>query len=412
MPGFGFGFGLGRRRLARQAPPQVPGVERFRLNFATGTHTLNGAPITLDQAIVTTRTSVRTAMNSSGVYSSVAAGVPGVTNLGIIVEPTRQNVVRWSRDLTNALWVKTSATVAKDQVGIDGTPASASRMTATADGATVLQSITATASNRWPSFFLRRLAGTGTLTATIDGVNFYPVVRIEGDRHFIAFPSVTYWQNITNPVIGWKMQSSGDAWAVDGVQLENASIGPSTPIHTTTAAVSRAAETIALSDALRTTMTLRRGTLLATVRNLQSIAAIGTYPQVINARFDAQNKVGIEIGTGPLADGTDSALAKYLQAFLPYKDGLFIQKVYSQGTCDYDRAYKIAAAWGEGAAQGAFSNGATGTLSQGAGAFDDTPPVFVGIGNNNGGQHGSMYISEIAYYDGPIPQAALDAYVS
>lgn len=389
-------------------------LEMFNLSFETGVYTVRGQALPLAQVLTATRSSVKNAANIAGVYSSFAADAPAVTDRGLLVESTRTNVVRWNRDLTNAVWTKTNATVAKDQTGIDGVANAASSMTATAAGATVTQAITVTAANRWFSVFLTRLAGAGALTVTLDGANYYPVVQIEGDRHFVQLPTGLYYESRANPVIGFKMADSGDKWRVDAVQFENSAIGPSSPIYTTTGQVSRAADTAVLTDLLRNLMSMRRGTLIFKVRNLMSTRAIGTYPQVINARIDAQNKVGIEVGTGSVdaanpPPGWTSADAGYLQAFVPYKDGKFVQKQYSQSLVGYATTYKGAVSWAPGLSRSVFSNGASAVLSELTGAFDDIAPVQVAIGNNNGGQHGNMYVAQIIYLSGPVSAARLAA---
>ena len=64
------------------------------------------------------------------------------TDLGIWVEQSRTNSVLWSRDLTNAVWVKTNITAVKTVTGLDNLANSASNITATATNATILQPIT------------------------------------------------------------------------------------------------------------------------------------------------------------------------------------------------------------------------------------------------------------------------------
>ena len=77
-------------------------------------------------------------------WTGFAPNVARRTDRGLLIEETRTNVVLHNRDLTNAAWVKTNMTAVKDQTGVDGVANSASKITATAANATVLQTITLT----------------------------------------------------------------------------------------------------------------------------------------------------------------------------------------------------------------------------------------------------------------------------
>lgn len=68
-----------------------------------------------------------------------------ISDYGLWVEGGQgaaNNYALWCRDFTNAVWSKTSLTAAKTSVGADAVASSASRLTATADNGTALQSIT------------------------------------------------------------------------------------------------------------------------------------------------------------------------------------------------------------------------------------------------------------------------------
>jgi hypothetical protein len=52
-----------------------------------------------------TRASSGTATDSTGGVHTFAAGVPRITDLGLLVEEARTNFVTWSQDLTNPVWV-------------------------------------------------------------------------------------------------------------------------------------------------------------------------------------------------------------------------------------------------------------------------------------------------------------------
>lgn len=154
-----------------------------------------------------------------------------------LLETTRTNVVLWNRDLTNAAWVKTGCTVVRNGTGIDGVASSCSTVTATAPNATILQSITLASSQRAQTAYVQRGVGTGTVQMTMDG-----------GATWTTLPLATFWirftipsQTIANPQIGFKIFTSGDSIAVDFVQNENGQ-NPSSPIATTSAAVTRASD--------------------------------------------------------------------------------------------------------------------------------------------------------------------------
>ena len=72
------------------------------------------------------RASTKYVSASDGLYASVPAGVFGLgSNNGGLIEEARTNDALWSRDMTNAAWVKTTMTTALNAVGIDGTANSA-----------------------------------------------------------------------------------------------------------------------------------------------------------------------------------------------------------------------------------------------------------------------------------------------
>jgi len=160
---------------------------------------------------------------------------------GIRLEGTRTNVVLWNRDLTNAAWVKTNITAAKDQTGIDGVASSASKITASAGNGTCLQSITLGSSLRRQTAFVKRITGTGVIEMTTDNGGTWTAITVT---------STTAWarrsipaQTLANPTVGFRIVTSGDAIAVDFAQNETGAF-ESNPIATTTAAVTRAADSL------------------------------------------------------------------------------------------------------------------------------------------------------------------------
>ena len=146
----------------------------------------------------------------------------------------RTNLALWNRDLTNAAWTSTNGTAAKNQAGIDGVANSASSFTATAGNATCLQSITSASAARVTSFFLKRITGTGTVNITQDNGTTWTAATLTS-----AWQRFQVTDTRANPVIGVRVVTSGDAVAVDYVQHESGATAASSPIPTTTAAVTR-----------------------------------------------------------------------------------------------------------------------------------------------------------------------------
>jgi hypothetical protein len=157
--------------------------------------------------------------------------------LGLLIEGGRTNLGLWSDDLTNAAWVKTTATTALTSTGPDGVTNSATRLTASAGNATALQTVVSGSATRAYSVWLRRITGTGNIDLTLDNGTGWTTKTL-----------TTSWQRfdisqaaVTNPVFGIRIVTNGDAIDVYGNQLESAAF-PSSLIPTTTGSVARAAD--------------------------------------------------------------------------------------------------------------------------------------------------------------------------
>src|SRR6266550_5827889 len=153
----------------------------------------------------------------------------------------RTNVVLWNRDMTNAAWVKTTMTAAKDQLGVDGVANSASSLLATAGNATCLQAITLGSSLRAQAVWVKRLVGSGTINMTMDNGATWTVITLTANWTRVTIPS----QTLANPTIGFRIVTNTDKIAVDYVQNENGAF-QSSAIATTTVAVTRAADSLTL----------------------------------------------------------------------------------------------------------------------------------------------------------------------
>ena len=173
---------------------------------------------------------------SNGVLlASTNVNTPRITDLGWCNERGAYNALYQTRDLTQSTyWTLSGCTVAKDQVGNDTASIasgalSASSVTATSAGGTVLQSVTLSSRPVIGSAQVRRLIGTGTVQMTQDGVNW---TDITAQLAAASSASGYIWAQIpmatiANPVFGFKLGTAGDKIAIDLCQLEYINTGVS-----------------------------------------------------------------------------------------------------------------------------------------------------------------------------------------
>lgn len=162
-------------------------------------------------------------------------------------EPSRVNNCLWGRDATNAAWTKSNVTAGKTATGLDNVANSASRLTAAANDATLLQLLTAATGTRTTSAWIKRISGSGTVSLTRNGgTNWTDITAslVAGTWVPVALTSDVG----ANPTVGLKMGTSGDVIDVDCFQDENGSWRTSF-IFTTTAAVTRNADVLSYTSA-------------------------------------------------------------------------------------------------------------------------------------------------------------------
>lgn len=219
------------------------------LNYSGLPFTVDGGKFTLNRASVATR------INPSGFIESVASGIPRIEHVlgtgvrrGVLLEESRVNIVLWCSDLTNAVWVKTNITTAQTATGPDNAANSATTITASAANGTCLQTITNASVNRWQSSYVKRVTGSGGVDMTMDGGTTWVAITLTGAWARVNIPN----QTVLNPVVGFRLATSGDAISVYGVQNESVSAGgaPTSLIQTTTATVTRATENITMATSL------------------------------------------------------------------------------------------------------------------------------------------------------------------
>lgn len=166
------------------------------------------------------------------------------TNRGLRVESATTRLNSEPRDLADGTqWAITNATAARDAVGLDGVSNTASTLTATAANGTATDAITAAVDDYTTQFWVKRLTGTGVVEITND--NFTGVVDITSLINSSDFTLVSITSNVTNPTIGVRLVTSGDAVIVDFIGLEQGKIRKS-PVFETVS--DRFAPTISFND--------------------------------------------------------------------------------------------------------------------------------------------------------------------
>lgn len=247
------------------------------------------APETLAAALGLTfaRASVAYAQSMDGAWCSFASGVPRITNRGFLCEPSRTNLLLYCRDLTNAAWTKSSTTAALTQTGILGDANSAALVTATGANGTILQAVTSASAARLTTAFVKRVTGSGTVEFTTDGGTTW--TAITSSLSTGAWFRASLSQTVTNPSVGFRLATSGDAIAVDFVQLESATTATS-PILTTSASATRAADVMKL--------TLNGAPPCSVVTDVEPNAILGANVLSWDDATSA-NRVLVSLNTGP-----------------------------------------------------------------------------------------------------------------
>ena len=133
-----------------------------------------------------------------------------------------------------------NVTAAKNQTGVDGTATAASSLTATSANGTCLQAITLGSAARWQTAYVKRITGSGVINMTMDNGATWTAIPVTSSWARVAIPT----QTLANPTVGFRIVTNGDAVAVDFVQNENSLLQATSPLATTTAAVTRSNELV------------------------------------------------------------------------------------------------------------------------------------------------------------------------
>jgi len=212
------------------------GTAQMRIGVGTSTNQTGTASISRPQINIGAGRIAYIPTPTAAVYGPAIDWLAAQSLYGVRSEPAATNRALWSRDLTNAAWVKSNATPVLTATGITSAVNVASTLTATAANATALQSITHASIERTLSIFLRRRTGTGTVETTINN-----------GTTWVARTLTASWQRFTttltvaNPIIGVRIVTSGDAIDVDVAQVEDGAVATS-PIITAGATATRAVD--------------------------------------------------------------------------------------------------------------------------------------------------------------------------
>jgi hypothetical protein len=263
-------------------------------------------------AFTASSTTARTYVGSDGlIKNDLAADAPRVDysngKARYLFENQSTNLVLWSRDLTNAAWTKSNMTTAQTATGADGVANSATTLTATAGNATALQAITSASSARITGCRIRRRTGSGTVELTQDNGTTWTPVTVTTSWTRVSIASVTS----TNPTVGIRIVTSGDAVDVDYFQHE-AQAFLSADIPTTTATVTRLIETARFSPLVEAIVDSPGVTVR--VQGASIISVNSSYPRLIGANNFVTllhrantNEVGTYNGTTLLQGGGSPA---------------------------------------------------------------------------------------------------------
>jgi hypothetical protein len=164
----------------------------------------------------------------------------------LLLEAARQNTLGYTTDFSNAVWVKTSVTVATGVLDPKG-GTSACTLTATAAAGTVYQHLAAGSSlQRSNALWLRRRTGAGAVNLLLSDGSAYS---------YAATGLSAVWQRFQVPAaaastarwIGLSIATSGDAVDVYNGQQEDALVSSSDIVNLAAGAGTRAVDTCSWS---------------------------------------------------------------------------------------------------------------------------------------------------------------------
>jgi hypothetical protein len=289
-------------------------------------------------------------------------------------------------------------TTAKNGTGIDGTLNACTNCTAAGANSTVTQAITLASAAKTFSVWIQRTIGTGTVEITLD--NFATTTNVTSLITTGQFNLVQMTQTLANPTVGIRLVTSGDAIRVDVAQLEDIASFASTPIPTTTIAVTRNADVLTYPSAAWYNEV--EGAFLASVLPFSPSAAA------------AANNRGILLASALAANLNDGvALAQQTTLgprLLAGVAGVATAGILPAGTFSGSTFDRLAGAYKQDDFALSFNGGAVGTDTSGA---MPTGITVLGIGSNwaNVSNGDSLFgiISRVSYWRRRLPNSTLQA---
>jgi hypothetical protein len=361
------------------------------LDFANGQASENGSASTFASLLTVSNATGGYAETSSGTWQLFAANTPRITDKGLLAEHAKTNAVLWDCDLTQPVWQATNVAASPGGAGIDGVT-TGTALTALADNGTIVQLVKDGSRARVVTAFVERISGSGTVAMTMDGVT-WTTVPVTGTWARVQIPT----QTLANPTIGFQLGTAGDQIAVQFVQSENTALFASSPIYTTTAAVTRAADVITLTDPTVTDTAL--GTWFADLGEQPGGAAGGTR-MVAAMRSDAADKIIVGLLNDNHLVG-ESLVANVVTA---------VESGDTVPTADGN--HRIAFAYQASDLAAAFSADLGGNLVTSTSSNVPTGNGDVSIGNNEGAQQLDGYIRHVEWLHSRVTNAGLQAWVS
>ena len=359
-------------------------------NFVGNSVIVNGSPSSFSSLLSVTRaqTVPSYAATLAGLLVPFDANIPRITNQGLLVEESRTNDALWARDLTNAAWTKVNMTTAHNEVGADGVASSATTLTATAGNATVLQTITLGSQADTSSVYLKCITCTGAIQITENNGTAWATCANLITTNFVRC-SVT--ATLANPIIGLRIVNSGDSVIADFFQMEPGGFVTS-PIPTTTVAVARNADQVAIIGLPLTLLEATSGSLLSITNAIAN--GEGTDSPSIIGGTSAANGWYLRVGS---ATALNSKAANTTLAATPGSSGN-----YQTGTV------KSAVSW-TAAGRSLVAN--NGTLTTDSNTFSSTVNAWLGAVGSAGSPTSFMdgYNKRVTFWNTALPNAQLSA---